>query len=307
MDTEPNTFTLELFRGTTEEKIVIEKITSTLGDGEIYIETTHSGLCGTDIHAFNGGKILGHEGVGIVRQVGSDQYCSHRINFSNNNDNLGSLSSGVIWPANMVFPIPDGYESADAAPMLCAGATVFTILSEFGVRPTDRVGVIGIGGLGHLAIKFAAAMGSEVVALSSSESKQQEALEFGANEFHVFDSEKSLPPSFKRLNHLLLCTSVPIKNFNNLINLMDIKGTVYPLTVSFDAIPIQLAGLIPSGVHIQGTLTASRHNIRRMLKFTTLHNIKPTIMRFPMTVNGVKDAIDTLQSGKMRYRGVLVR
>lgn len=72
-----------------------------------------------------------------------------------------------------MIPIPDRYASEDAAPMLCAGATVWSVLSKYGVRSTDRVGVLGIGGLGHLAIKFAAAMGCHVVVLSSSESKRE--------------------------------------------------------------------------------------------------------------------------------------
>ena len=90
--------------------------------------------------------------------------------------------------------------------MMCAGATVWTILSRYGVCSTDRVGVLGVGGLGHLAIKLAAAMGCHVVVLSGSESKKDEALSFGAKEFHVLQDEKK-PEGFKGLNHLLVCGS----------------------------------------------------------------------------------------------------
>lgn len=145
---------------------------------------------------------------------GRDQYCPNRLDFNRNHDKMGTISSGVIWSANMVFPIPDGYDSADAAPLLCAGSTVFTVLTGPDVKSTDRIGIMGIGGLGHLAIKLAAAMGHEVVVLSTSESKRQEALDYGATEFHVYDSEKPAPEGFKPLNHLLLCGNTGSKNFN---------------------------------------------------------------------------------------------
>ncbi|KAH8812956.1 chaperonin 10-like protein [Xylogone sp. PMI_703] len=336
-DSNPS-FTVDIFRGTPEGELTVEKVTRTLGYGEIYIETTHSGLCGTDLHYLGRGAIIGHEGVGIVRQIGPgvstgvkvgdrvgfgythkvcgnceqclngrDQYCSSRLDFYRNGDNMGTISSGVIWSANMVFPIPDGYDSADAAPLLCAGATVFTVLTGPNVQPTDRIGIMGVGGLGHLAIKLAAAMGHEVVVLSSSESKRQEALDYGATEFHVYDPEKPVPPSFKRLNHLLLCGNTASKNFNGLIDLLAVNGTIYPLTVSAEHIPIKLGKLTDLGASIKGSLTGSRRTINELMRFASLHGIKPTVMKFPMTEDGIKEAIDTLRSGKMRYRGVLVR
>jgi len=122
---------------------------------------------------------------------------------------LGSFSEGVVWDAGCVIPIPDGYDSADAAPLMCAGATVWTVLSEYGVRSTDRVGIMGIGGLGHLAIKLAAAMGCHVVVFSSSEAKREEAFSFGASEYHVFKAGQELT-DFKPVNHLLLCGSANV-------------------------------------------------------------------------------------------------
>ncbi|KAL6792576.1 GroES-like protein [Trichoderma sp. SZMC 28013] len=330
--------TLDIFRGTPEGELAVETTTRVLGYGEVYIETTHSGLCGTDLHYLRRGRIIGHEGVGVVRQLGPgvstdikvgdrvgfgythkvcgncncclsgrDQYCTSRVDFNRNADKMGTISSGVIWSANMVFPIPDGYDSADAAPLLCAGSTVFTVLTGPDVKSTDRIGIMGIGGLGHLAIKLAAAMGHEVVVLSTSESKRQEALEYGATEFHVYDSEKPAPPGFRPLNHLLLCGNTGSKNFNNLIELLAVHGTIYPLTVSAENTPIDLGELTGLGASIRGSLTASRRTICELLQFASRHGIKPTVMTFPLTEDGVKEAIDTLRNGKMRYRGVLVR
>lgn len=95
---------------------------------------------------------------------------------------------------------------------MCAGATVWTVLSEYGVRPEQRVAIMGIGGLGHLAIKLAAAMGCRVVVLSSSESKRQEAMDYGATEFHVFrPGEGKTLEGFKPVKHLLLCGSANVE------------------------------------------------------------------------------------------------
>lgn len=88
---------------------------------------------------------------------------------------------------------------------MCAGATVWTVLTEFGIRPMDRVAIMGVGGLGHLAIKLAASLGYKVVVLSSSESKRQEAFEYGAAEYHVWRTGDKVPEGFTPLKHLLLC------------------------------------------------------------------------------------------------------
>jgi D-arabinose 1-dehydrogenase-like Zn-dependent alcohol dehydrogenase len=138
--------------------------------------------------------------------TGWDQYCENVNDYALGDADQGTLSSGAIWDADCVRRIPDALDSADAAPLLCAGGTVWTILTEYGVRPNDRVGVLGIGGLGHLAIKFAAALGYHVVVLSSSESKRQEAMEFGAKEYYVLKSGER-PEGFQSLNHLLACSS----------------------------------------------------------------------------------------------------
>lgn len=90
---------------------------------------------------------------------------------------------------------------------MCAGATVWTVLSRYGVAARDRVAIMGIGGLGHLAIKLAAAMGCHVVVLSSSESKRQEAMDYGASEYHVFRSGETPTDSIAPIKHLLLCGS----------------------------------------------------------------------------------------------------
>ncbi|KAJ5171957.1 hypothetical protein N7492_004550 [Penicillium capsulatum] len=327
--------TFEVFRGSPEGKIVADKTTRTLQHNEVYIETTHSGLCGTDEHFLKSGQALGHEGVGVIRQIGRDvtnvkvgdrvgfgythyvcgtcekcltgwdQYCENKKEYGSHDHDLGSFGEGVVWDAGCVVPIPEGYDSADAAPLMCAGATVWTILSEYGVRPTDRVGVMGIGGLGHLAIKLASAMGCHVVVFSSSEAKREEAFNFGASEYHVFRSGQELE-GFKPVNHLLLCGSATV-DYASLIPLMDIHGSIYPLTVDFSHSPMPLLFMNLKGVRVQGSLVASRKTLRSLVQFAAAKKIAPTKMTFPLTQDGIEQAMETLRNGKMRYRGVLVR
>ncbi|CAG8902926.1 unnamed protein product [Penicillium egyptiacum] len=327
--------TFEVFRGSKEGNIVADKTTRTLQPNEVYIETTHSGLCGTDEHYLSSGIALGHEGVGIVRQLGRDvtnvkvgarvgygythyvcgncdkcltgwdQYCENKKEYGSHDHDLGSFSGGTVWDAGCVVPIPDGYDSADAAPLMCAGATVWTCLTEYGVKPTDRVAIMGIGGLGHLAIKLASAMGCHVVVLSSTEAKREEAFGFGASEYHVFRKGEEMK-EFKPVNHLLLCGSANV-DYASLIPLMDVHGSIYPLTVDFAPSPVPLLFMNVKGIRIQGSLVASRHSLRTLVEFAAAKKITPTTMTFPLTKDGAEAAMQTLRDGKMRYRGVLVR
>ncbi|KAF4976587.1 hypothetical protein FZEAL_6765 [Fusarium zealandicum] len=327
---------LKVFRGSAEGKIRSDDVSRQLKDHEVYIETTHSGVCGTDKLYLPSGIALGHEGIGIVRQVGSgvtttevgqrvgfgytheicgncdncctdmDQYCRERVLYGFGDTDNGSFSHGAIWDAKCVIPIPDSYDSVDAAPMMCAGSTVWTVLTKYGVRCDDRVAVMGIGGLGHLAIKLAAAMGCHVVVLSSSESKRQEAMEYGASEYHVWKSGDEPPADFKPVKHLLLCGSASI-NYSSLSSLVDTNGTIYPLTAAMEATPIPLTELSLKGIKIQGSLVGSRDSMRKLLEFASRKNIKPTTMTYPLTEEGIQKAIQDLKDGKVRYRAVLVR
>lgn len=118
----------------------------------------------------------------------------------------GSFASHAVWKASYLFHIPDEISSSDAAPLMCAGATVFNALYLYNVRSTDRVGILGIGGLGHLGIQFAAKMGCEVVVFSSTESKKEEAKSLGSTEFYATKGVSKLEIG-KPIKHLLVTTS----------------------------------------------------------------------------------------------------
>ncbi|OJJ68279.1 hypothetical protein ASPBRDRAFT_47222 [Aspergillus brasiliensis CBS 101740] len=326
-------FTFKVLSGSSDGTIVEKFTTRRLGDNDVFIETTHSGLCGTDEHFLHCDQALGHEGVGIVKHIGSnvtsvkvgdrvgfgfirrvckrcdncisgyDNQCREKRAYGQHDLDVGSFSHGTVWDADAVYHIPEGYDSAYAAPLLCAGASVWACLTNNGIRPSDRVGVMGVGGLGHLAIKLGAALGYNVVALSGSESKREEALGFGASEFHRFPNPHQSTP-IKPVKHLLLCGSSDV-DYASLLDLVDTNGTIYHISVTLKPTPIPLVPFGQKGIRIQGCFITSRRNLQELLEFAARLDIKPTIMTFPLTKDGLEEAIEKLRAGNIRYRAVL--
>lgn len=117
--------------------------------------------------------------------LGRQTLCDNYQCFGNSNSDQGGFGTAVAWDVSALFKIPDEIASEHAGPLLCGGATVWHPLFASGLKPGDRVGIIGVGGLGHLAIQFAAKLGLEAVVFTSTESKTQDAMKFGATEVHV--------------------------------------------------------------------------------------------------------------------------
>ncbi|KAF7364758.1 hypothetical protein MVEN_00345700 [Mycena venus] len=134
-----------------------------------------------------------------------DQYCPNREYYGDANFHQGSFSLHAIWDASFLFKVPDGLAPQHAAPLMCGGATVFEVIESYNIRPTERVGVVVIGGLGHLAIQFLAKMGVVVVVFSSTEFKREEALGLGATEFYATKGTTTF--NMAKLDHLLVTTN----------------------------------------------------------------------------------------------------
>lgn len=216
----------------------------------------------------------------------------------------GSFSSHAIWKEDYIFKIPASIPREFAAPLMCGGATVFNTLQSFHARSTDRVGIIGVGGLGHLAIQFASKMGCEVVVFSQTDSKKEEAFKLGATEFVATKGVKELQVSGP-IDHLLVTTSVQ-PDWTQFLPIMAPGGAIYPLTVSADDLSIPYMPILAGELKIQGSLVAARQVHRDMLAFAAHHQIRPIIEQFPMTVEGIEESMKKLEDGKMRYRGVVV-
>ena len=216
----------------------------------------------------------------------------------------GSFASHAVWREAYLFAIPDQIPNEYAAPLMCGGATVFNALEMYGVRPTDRVGIIGVGGLGHLAIEFASKMGCEVVVFSGTTSKEEEAGKLGAKEFYATKGLKELKIE-RPINYLLVTTSAQ-PDWNLYMNILAPGASIFPLSVSGGDLTLPYMPLLLNGIRVQGSVVAPRALHREMLRFAAVHGIRPIIETFPLTKEGVEQAFEHLSEGKMRYRGVLV-
>ncbi|KAK5133751.1 hypothetical protein LTR08_007401 [Meristemomyces frigidus] len=326
---------LTVFKGSKDGSIVqgtTEK--PELSGDQVLLKVTASGLCGTDLHYRTTDMALGHEGVGIIEATGPDvkymkkgdrvgwgyehnacghcqqclkgteTYCHERAMYGMADFDQGSFAHNAIWREAFLFPIPEGMSDEVAAPLQCGGATVFNALHAYNTQPTDTVGIMGVGGLGHLAIQFATKMGCRVIVLSGSDKKKDEAMKLGAHEFIATKGAKELKVS-RPIDRLLVCTSAQ-PQWDLIMPIMAPGGTIYPLSVDEGNFTIPYMPLLATGITVQGMIVASRYIHQRMLDFAALHNIAPIIERFPMTEKGITDAMAKLDSGEMRYRAVLI-
>ncbi|MDA8307731.1 MAG: NAD(P)-dependent alcohol dehydrogenase [Deltaproteobacteria bacterium] len=307
-----------------------------LGAEEVEVAVEHCGLCHSDISVLNNDwgisqypAVLGHEIVGRATAVGSGARglavgqrvgigwnsgsCMHCPQCMSGSHHLcqqaqatiighrGGFATHVRAHWAWAIPLPEKLNSAEAGPLLCGGVTVFSPLAMF-AKPTDRVGIIGIGGLGHMAVKFAAAYGCDVTAFTSSESKFDEAKNFGAN--HVFSSKDSeairkLAGSFD-----LLISTVNVRlDWDAMIGTLAPKGRLHVVGAVLEPIPVAAFSLIMQQRSISGSPTGSPTDIKTMLDFASRHNVTPQTEHFPMS--NINEAFARLESGKARYRIVL--
>jgi uncharacterized zinc-type alcohol dehydrogenase-like protein len=208
----------------------------------------------------------------------------------------------VQWP--WAIPLPDGLDTPNAGPLLCGGTTVFGPLHVFGIKPTDRVGIVGIGGLGHMALKFANAWGCEVTAFTSTDGKANEAKSFGAH--HVVNSRKEsdIRKIAGSLDLLLVTVNVPL-DWAAMTATLRPKGRMHIVGAVLEPIPVNSMDVIMTQRSISGSPNGSPVIMQTMLEFAARHGISPQTEHFPM--DQVNDALAHLQAGKARYRIVLDR
>ncbi|PWY87212.1 NADP-dependent alcohol dehydrogenase [Aspergillus sclerotioniger CBS 115572] len=325
------------FRGSTSGKVI--QTTAELPDikaDEVLVKVTDSGLCGSDLHFMKLPLVLGHEGIGIVEQVGSscsqlkvgdrvgwgsinstcdvcdmcmsgrDAYCpSVKMYGVEGYDTQGSMCSHAVRKEQWLFKVPDSISSADAAPLMCGGGTVWAPLVQR-CKSYERVGIVGIGGLGHLAIQFAAKMGCDVVVFSSTEDKRDEALKLGANEFYATKgiSNYATLGVTKPIDKLLITSSAKY-SLGVFYPVLARNASIIPLSVDSGDLTAPYMATVLLGHSIVGSCASSRYPQNKMIDFAARHKISPIVERYPMTLEGVTEAIDRLRSGKIRYRGVL--
>jgi uncharacterized zinc-type alcohol dehydrogenase-like protein len=307
-----------------------------LGAEDVEVAVEYCGLCHSDVSVLNNDwgisqfpAILGHEVVGRVTAVGPNAKrltvgqrvgigwtsgsCMHCRQCMSGSQHLcpqaqativghrGGFANHVRAHWAWTIPLPEQLDFADGGPLLCGGITVFAPLAMH-AKPTDRVGIIGIGGLGHMAVKFAAAYGCDVTAFTSSESKFDEAKGFGAN--HVVSSKDSA--AIRKLGgtfDLLISTVNAKLDWDALIGTLAPNGRLHVVGAVPEPIPVAAFSLIMAQRSISGSPSGPPVAIETMLDFAARHNVSPQTEHFPMSQ--INEAFARLESGKARYRIVL--
>lgn len=307
-----------------------------LGEEEVEVAVEYCGICHSDLSILNNEwgnskfpAVLGHEITGHVVAIGSaakgitvgqkvgigwlSSSCMHCRQCMSGNQNFcpesvatiighnGGFASHVRAHWAWVMPIPEKLPVADAGPLLCGGITVFNPLATY-VKSTGRVGIVGIGGLGHLAVKFASALGCEVTAFTSSESKFKEARDFGAQNVVSSRDSGAIQKLAGMFDLLLVTANVPL-DWSAFIAALAPKGRVHFVGVVTEDIPVQIFPLLVAERSISSSPVGPPVAIATMLDFAARHNITPKTEHFPMSQ--INKAFEHLEAGKARYRIVL--
>lgn len=200
------------------------------------------------------------------------------------------------------IPLPEGIDLDKAGPLLCGGITVFNPILVAGVKATDKVGVIGIGGLGHMALKFLNKWGCEVIAFSSNPSKKEAILEMGATKVVDSTNPEELANIAGTLNFILNTTNVTL-DWNSYLVALAPKGKFHNVGAVLEPLAIPAFTLLTGQKSVTGSPLGSPALTRTMLEFCVRHDIYPITEEFKMTE--VNQALAHLESGKARFRIVL--
>ncbi|KAH3663531.1 hypothetical protein OGAPHI_004932 [Ogataea philodendri] len=220
----------------------------------------------------------------------------------------GGYASHIRVNSRFAIPIPEGLASEDASPMLCGGITGFRPLLTYGVKKGTKVGVSGIGGIGHMTIMFAKALGAEVTAISRSNSKKALATQIGADHF-VATNEEGFEEKYADTLDLIVNTASDFEpeSFNKVTSMLKPDGRVTFITAPPVGTQISLEPMfyLINGYHIGGSAIGSPEEIEYMLKLAAEHNIKPMIETFDISEENVKKAWERVDKGDVRFRAVL--
>ena len=304
---------------------------------EVEVKISHCGVCHSDVHLIDNDWglsrfpfIPGHEIVGSVVAVGSDvkdRTVGERVGIGWQADSCGicewcrqgdehlcaksqptcvgrngGYADRIRVNSKFAIPVPKVLESENVAPLLCGGITVYSPLRNHGVRPSSRVGVIGIGGLGHIGLQFAKAFGAEVTAFSTSKDKEEEAKSLGAHHFVNTRDTGALKKVAGSFDFLLSTVSAD-QDWQGYVNALRPKGTLCVVGVPPSAISLQAFPLIGGQRAVAGSPTGSPRDLHEMLDVAARHGVKAITERFAMAK--ANDAVAKVKKNAVRYRAVL--
>jgi uncharacterized zinc-type alcohol dehydrogenase-like protein len=240
---------------------------------------------------------------------GFEQFCAKGAAFTYNGTEMdrrtptfGGYSKHIVCTEDFALKIPASIDPARAAPLLCAGITTYSPLRQWNCKPGDRVGVVGLGGLGHMAVKLAASMGAEVTVLSTSRSKEVDAKRLGAHAFEVTSDASTFTRLGKRFD-LIVDTVSAAHDYNAFLRMLRVRGTMVLVGVPPEETPVDAYSLIGANRRLAGSLIGGIAETQEMLDYCAAKNIAADIETIPMSAINV--AYDRMLKGDVRYRFVI--
>lgn len=297
------------------------------------------GICHSDIHVIDNDwgmseypVIPGHEVIGEVVEIGSEvtnlkvgdrvgvgwqaSSCLQCRDCLSGNENLcdenkaliidskGGFADYLIVDSRFAFHIPAGIETKVAGPLLCAGITVYSGLRYGGMTSGQEIGIIGIGGLGHLAVQFASKLGNRVTVFTTSEDKAEFAREMGAQDAIVIPKGSNPPEPDRKLDILL--STVPVSlDWAAYIEYLDSDGTLVMAGVPDEPLTIPLLSLLVKRRRVMSSPIGGRAMMMEMLSIADRFGIAPIVETFPF--DRVNEAMDKVRENQIRFRAVLTR
>jgi uncharacterized zinc-type alcohol dehydrogenase-like protein len=323
-----------------EEKQPLEKFeyeAQELGDFDVQVSISHCGICYSDVHFIDNDAgfttypfVPGHEIVGNVSALGSKvttlnegdrvgigwqaRSCGGCEWCSRGEENLcpeilqsatwtpyGGFASAIVVDSRFAFPLPENLKSENAGPLMCGGITVYSPFRNHDIKPPMKVGVVGIGGLGHLALQFAKGFGCEVTAFSSTPDKEEEAHALGATHFINSNDTAQLQHAARSLDFIF---SVGHDlDWNAYLGTLRPNGKLCVIGIPANAINIDPLQLMFGQMSVCGSVIGGSSAIKEMLDFSAQHYIEAKTEVMPMSE--VNEAIAKLKDNKVRYRIVL--
>ena len=313
-----------------------------LGPYDVNVKVSHCGICHSDVHLIDNDwnishypLVPGHEIVGTVAATGAaveQLKIGQRVGVGwqsgsclrcewclNGYENLcqskvltcvqrhGGFADFIRADSRFTFSIPESLDSAGAAPLLCAGVTVYAPMRRYGVRPHHHVGIVGIGGLGHLALQFAHAMGCEVTAFSTNPEKKHDAAAFGADHFVISRDPTQMRRTVRTLDFILATASAPLP-WTAYVEALRPNGklTIVSRLSSNEEegrVTAPTSLLVAGQKSIGGSVTGGRAVTQEMLAFAARHGIAAKTEIFPLA--DINNAVERVRNNAAHYRVVL--
>lgn len=242
-------------------------------------------------------------------EEGVEQYCTNGMTATYNSlervsraPTYGGYSTRIVVDENYVLRVPSEIPLDRAAPLLCAGITVYSPMRHYGVKAGDRLAVVGLGGLGHMGVKIARAMGAHVTVLSTSPGKRDDALALGADDFAATREPATFRKLAGRFDFILDTVSAP-HDYNAYLNLLKRDGCMILVGMPDQPVPVAAGALIMGRKRLAGSLIGGIRETQEMLDFCAAHGVASDIELIP--ASAINEAYERMIKGDVRYRFVI--